>query len=512
VAASRILAAIAGVTQGTMNHIDSPLPEIAGNLPLSQPIASNLRWLEVGAEPGLVLAVVLVCCVALLDYVTGYEVRLAILYLLPIALSTWSGGPKAGMLIVAAASLCWLVSFRSSHTYSGEVFFYWEGLAMFSVYVAIVWLLARLRAALRRADERFLRVLEELHAGVYVLDHDRAAIAYANRRLGSMLGVEASSLRASELEQRFGAAPAACYSVPPAHAGTTHTVFVSAEVRDKATGRWYLVQSGPVPWTRNRRVTLRVITDISEQKHAASLRQQHRDMLYRTARLAALAEIASTLAHEVNQPLMAIASYTDACLRLLAQPRPDDGEVVGALEKCRRQAVRAGAIISRMREFIRSRHPHPRACDVNTVIRESLDLVDVHIEEVCVNVEVAVADDLPPIHADPTLLVQVVVNLLQNAIDAMRGCPLSQRTCTVATRRNGDGAILVSVADRGCGLPEGSGDDLYRPFFTTKPQGLGLGLSICRSVVEAHGGDLWHEATPGGGCTFHFTVPATRPA
>lgn len=485
---------------------------MAENLSVPDRSASSLRWLEVGTQRGLVLALALVGCIAFLDYVTGYELRLAILYLLPIALSTWSGGSRTGLLVVAVASMSWVVSFHSVHGYSREIFFYWEGLAMFTVYVAIAWLLARLRASLRRADERFLRVLEELHAGVYVMDHDHGAILYANRRLGEMLGAEASSLPAADLEGRFAGAPAARPSALTAQAPQAQRAFVSAEVRDPVTARWYLVQSGPVPWNYGRRVSLKVITDITEQKQASSLRQQHRDMLYRTARLAALTEIASTLAHEVNQPLMAIASYTDACLRLLAQQRPDCSDVVTALEKCRRQAIRAGEMINRMREFIGSRQPQPRECDVNMVIRESLDLADVHIEEAGVNVEVALAHDLPATRADPTLLAQVVINLLQNAIDAMRACAPRERTCTVSTRVTGDGAILVSVVDRGCGLPDGMGDAPYRPFFTTKPQGLGLGLPICRSVVEAHGGQLWHERNPAGGCSFHFTVPSEQRA
>lgn len=471
-----------------------------------------MRWGSLGAAQGFVIALLLLVCVAALDYVTGYEVRLAILYLLPIALSTWTGGPRAGMVIVAAASLCWVVTFRTTHAYSQEILFYWEGLVMFAVYILFVWLLARLQVALRRADERFLRVLEELHAGVYVIDHDRARIVYANRRLAGMMDKDPLSVSAADLEGRFcGAVDTAVAepgsrSFPPGKAR-----FVSREVRDPVTGSWYLVQAGPVPWNRNRHVSLKVITDISEQKHALSLKQQHRDMLHQSARLAALTEIASTLAHEINQPLMAIASYTDACLRLLARPQADLRQVLAALEKCRRQAIRAGEMISRMREFIRSRHPRPTQCDVNAVVHEAVDLTDFHAEDAGVTIEMALAAALPPTHADPTLLVQVVVNLLQNAIEAMRNCAPRQRSCTIATGMHEDGSIMVSVSDHGSGFPDGIGDAIYQPFFTTKPQGLGLGLSICRSVVEAHGGRLWHEVRPEGGCTFHFTVAAGSP-
>jgi C4-dicarboxylate-specific signal transduction histidine kinase len=478
----------------------------------SEPVPPVKRWdwqgASLSATQGFVTALLLVACVAALDYVTGYELRLAVLYLLPIAFSTWTGGRRAGMLIVAAASLCWLVTFRSTHAYSREIFFYWEGLVMFAVYITFVWLLARLHVALRRADERFLRVLEELHAGVYVIDHDRARIVYANRRLASMMNKNPLSMGVADLEARFCGAMGAAIGEPSSRSTRSREApFVSGEVRDLATGRWYLVQAGPVPWNKSGHVSLKVITDITEQKHAQSLKQQHREMLHQTARLSALTEIASTLAHEINQPLMAIASYNDACLRLLRRPEIDRSDVIAALEKCRGQAIRAGEIISRMREFIRSRHPRPIHCDINAIVRESLDLADTQIEDRCVTVRLRLADALPLTQADPTLLVQVVVNLVQNAIDSMQSSAPTQRALTISTAMHTDGSIIVSVSDRGQGLPDGIGDELYRPFFTTKPQGLGLGLSICRSVVEAHGGRLWHDADQGPGCTFHFTVP-----
>ena len=484
------------------------MTDVARFQPVPGEKAWDLRWLDPGAFPGFVVALVLVACIAALDYVTGYEVRLAVLYLLPIALATWTGGRRAGMLVVALASLCWLTSFRSSHGYSREIFFYWEGLVMFMVYVTIVWLLARLHRALKRADERFLRVLEELHAGVYVVDHDRRRILYANRRLAAMLSMDTLSLSAADLEERFvRAMKAQSIESWPDASPRGETRFVSGEVRDAATGRWYLVQAGPVPWSRNRRVSLKVITDISEQKHAQALKQQHREMLHQSARLTALTEITSTLAHEINQPLMAVASYTDACLRLLRRGQTDQREVLTALEKCQRQAIRAGKMINTMREFIHSRHPRPRPCDINAVVRESLDLADTQIEGAGVNVQLRLAEGLPLTQADPTLLAQVVINLLQNAIEAMQGSAPAERALTVATGTHADGSIIVSVSDQGPGLPDDIADAAYQPFFTTKPQGLGLGLSICRSVVEAHGGRLWHEANAPRGCTFYFTVP-----
>lgn len=456
---------------------------------------------------GLIVALVLVAGVAALDYVTGYEMRFAILYLVPIAVATWIAGTRSGILIVMLSSLCWLLSFRSAHVYSSELFFYWEGFVMLAAFATFIYLLSRLRVALDRADERFVRVLEELHAAVYVADEDSGALLYANRRVARMMNTDPISISLAELERRFGriaSTPAEDARRKPARA--TNSGFVSEEVQDQTNGRWYLVQAGPIPWKHNRRVSLKVITDISEQRHAHSLKRQHQDILHQTARLAALAEIATSLAHEVNQPLMAIASYNDACLRLLAAPNFDKAEVVTALERCRRQALRAGRIIGRVRDFIRSRHPNPTQCDVNSIVREALELMESRLEHEAVSLRLALADSLPPTQADKTLLVQVMVNLMQNAVDAMQASPPSRRELRITTERGEDGEILVSVADQGEGIPAAIAERLHKPFITTKPHGLGLGLPICRSVVEAHGGRLWHTANPDGGCTFHFTI------
>lgn len=451
--------------------------------------------------------------IAVLDYAAGYELRLAILYLAPIALATWTGGARFGVAIVALASLAWFASFRSAHVYDRDIYFYWDGCVMAATFIAFVFLLARLRVALNRADERFLRVLEELHAAVYVVDSQTRSIVYANRCLARMVSGEFVASSLAELERRFGATtgPGAASGEQRTQLESDAAGFRSAEVCDPASGRWYLVQTGPIPWNHNRRVILRVITDISEQRHARVLKQQHQDMLHQTARLAALAEIASCLAHEINQPLMAIASYNDACLRLLAATPADRGEIGAALEKSRGQAMRAGQIINRMRDFIRSRHTHPTRCDLNEIVRESLALLETQLEENAISAKLALAPSLPKAHADRILLIQVVVNLVQNAIDALRAVAPVRRKLFISTRGDADNAIVVEVSDQGEGLSDAIKDRLYAPFVTTKPQGLGLGLSICRSVVEAHGGRLWHADNGGAGCAFFFAIPAEAP-
>jgi len=457
-----------------------------------------------GAGRWVALALLLTALIGVLDYLSGYELRLGSLYLLPIMLATWSAGHHAGLSIAAAACLCWLLSFSSSHGYARPELFYWDGLVMVVVFIVFVILLTRLRLALQRADERFVRVLDEMHAAVYVMDAHSGRILYANRRLAEMIGAEPNGLCAADLPQYLtGGDGDHRRSVLPASHG-----FRSEERRDPASGRWYLVQFGAIPWQDTRAVTLIVVTDISDRRHAQFLRRENRDMMYRTSRLSALAEATSVLAHEINQPLMAIASYNDACLRLLASETMERAELAHALEKSRGQAIRAGNIVTRMRNFVRSKHPQPVLCELNAIVREAIELMEARIEDHCVVVTMMLAEHLPPILADRFLLEQVVVNLLENAVEAMRPLAQPRRRLTVSTGWQPAGAIIVSISDQGEGIPAAIDKYLYTPFRSTKPEGLGLGLSICRSVVEAHGGRLWHDPNPGGGTIFHFTIAA----
>ena len=450
------------------------------------------------------LALLMVAAVAALDRATGYELRFAILYLAPIALATWVGGLPAGTLFVLLSSGLWLLSFGWSHPYSGDFFFYWEGVAMVAIDSAFVFLLARLRVVLNRADERFVHVLEELQAAVYVADQDSGRILYANHNLARLLDADPDSLDAHELSERFGLAPP---PTPQTEKAQGQTGFISREIRNPASGRWYLVKSGPIPWTSRRQVSLQVITEITELKQAQALKRQNQEMLHQTARMASLAEIASTLAHEVNQPLMAIATYNDAGLRMLDGARFNKDDLITALQRSREQALRAGNIIRGVRDFIRSRRTTPTDCDINALVRHALDLLDTPLDENGIDVFLSLPDTPLLARADQTLLVQVILNLAQNAIEAMAKNDPARRKLTIASTRTAEGTIIVSVSDQGRGIPTDLGEQPYMPLFTTKMQGMGLGLSICRSVVEAHNGRIWHDKNIDGGCSFHFSLP-----
>jgi C4-dicarboxylate-specific signal transduction histidine kinase len=450
----------------------------------------------------LAIALLLVAAIGTADYLTGYEVRLSVLYLLPIGYAAWACGRSFGLLVAALGTLTFAVSFASSHHYSREIYFIWDCLVMATTFLLFVELLSRLQGALARSDERFARVLDEIYAAVYVTDENDRML-FANRRLVHLIGDGETTPTATEIATRF------VPSKPEAElpAASSEVLFTGTEIRDVNSGRWYMLRAGNIPWVDRRVARLKVMTDITDQKLAQALQREHQIALLQTSRQVDLAEAASTLAHELNQPLVAIVGYNAACIRLLESDDIDRDQVRTAMQKCRVQAVRAGEIIHRLRELTRRRSPQLAWCDLNAMIRQMLDWVELDLERAGIRVELALSDALPSVKADRILVEQVIRNLVDNAIDAMRNSAQENRTLRIASALDADGSVRFTVSDRGKGISPEVEKQLYTPFFTTKDDGLGLGLSICRSIAEMHGGRLWHSANDGGGASFHFRIP-----
>lgn len=240
-----------------------------------------------------------------------------------------------------------------------------------------------------------------------------------------------------------------------------------------------------------------------ELKRAHEDARRHREEMEHGARLALLGEMASSLAHEINQPLAAIANYASGCQRRIAAGTDAEG-VAEAVHRIAGQAERAAGIVKRMRAFVRKRIPEPQLLDLNEPVREALGLFQATAARLGVSLATRLAEPLPKVRADRVQMEQVVLNLLKNAADAMAALPT--RRLTIATAPGATG-IEVAVSDSGPGLAPEARQHLFEPFFTTKPDGLGLGLSLSRSIVEAHGGHLWAEDAPEGGACFRFTIP-----
>lgn len=256
------------------------------------------------------------------------------------------------------------------------------------------------------------------------------------------------------------------------------------------------------------------VVDVTERKRAEELARQQQEQLQFTSRLVTMGEMASTLAHELNQPLAAIASYNTGCLNLLGTDNFDPGEIRQALEKAGIQAQRAGRIIRRVHDFVRKSEPKRASCRVHEAVEDCLGFVEAEARKRQIRLEWTI-EELPTILADRLMLEQVLLNLIRNGMEAMADTPPEYRRLGISARLQDD-EIVVRVSDNGCGLSEEIRTKLFTAFFTTKPEGMGIGLSICRSVVEFHRGRLWAEDNPdspsGTGTVFIFTLPVEEAA
>ncbi|MDE2428599.1 MAG: PAS domain S-box protein [Burkholderiales bacterium] len=253
------------------------------------------------------------------------------------------------------------------------------------------------------------------------------------------------------------------------------------------------------------------ILDISELKRAQELTRQQEEKLHASAHLASMGEIASMLAHELNQPLAAISSYTTGAINLLNAGQVDQSLLKSALEKANKQAQRAGHIIRSVHEFVKKREPSREAVQLSDLIHSVMPLVDLQAKTGQVTLRWELAAILPPVLADKVLLEQVLLNLTRNAIEAMQSTPLAQRTLRIRTGLDdATQNLFVEVIDRGHGIPTEVAEQLFSPFFSTKSTGMGMGLNICRTAIEFHGGQLSHSDNPLGGTIFRFELPAYR--
>lgn len=247
------------------------------------------------------------------------------------------------------------------------------------------------------------------------------------------------------------------------------------------------------------------VRDLTEQQRAEVRLKELQSELIHVSRVSAMGTMASTLAHELNQPLTAIANYMEAARELIEMPGEDRREMLKeAMQESAKEALRAGNIVRRLRDFVSSGDVEKHLEDLPHLIEDAARLGLMNAREKGVSVHYALDTDAKLVLVDKVQIQQVLVNLLRNAVEAMEAVP--ERSLTIHTGYDDRGMVRVSVADTGPGLAEEVQKKLFQAFTTTKDTGMGLGLSICRTIVESHGGRIWTEANPGGGTIFHFTV------
>jgi len=257
----------------------------------------------------------------------------------------------------------------------------------------------------------------------------------------------------------------------------------------------------------NQRFFTGFIRDLTERQKTEARLQELQSELVHISRLTAMGEMASTLAHELNQPLSAIANYLKGLHRMLEASGGEHAATMrDAMDKAAEQALRAGQIIRRLRDFVARGESERRVEGLTKLVEEASALALVGIKEQGIRVLFQFDPRVDLVLADKVQIQQVLLNLLRNAVEAMADA--ERRELTISAVPGADGMIVVGVADTGPGISDEVAAQLFQPFFTTKRQGMGVGLSISRTIIEAHGGQIWVEPTPGGGATFRFTVRA----
>jgi C4-dicarboxylate-specific signal transduction histidine kinase len=250
------------------------------------------------------------------------------------------------------------------------------------------------------------------------------------------------------------------------------------------------------------------VMDVTAAKRAEEAIQAAQAELAHVARMTTLGELTAWIAHEVNQPLAGIVTNGTACLQWLGQKTPALDEARSAVEDMIGDAQRAGDVILEIRALSRKTAPKRAALDINELIQGVVRLVTREAQAHGASVRLELAPALPAVVGDRVQLQQVVINLVINAIQAMASVTARPRELSIRSRRNEAGHVLIEVADSGHGIGSSNADQLFKAFFTTKPAGMGMGLSICRSIIEAHGGNVWASDNTPSGAVFHFTLPA----
>ncbi len=380
----------------------------------------------------------------------------------------------------------------------------------------------RVRDQLTAAHERFTTVLEGLDAAVSVVSVQRGELLFANRtyRLWFSANPEAHAqltggevppeevIDADEAVDDFGGLPTQALT----NAGSdTHEVFLDS------VQKWFDVRARYVQWTDGHLAQMLIATDITARKHSEEASARQTEKAQFTSRLITMGEMASTVAHELNQPLAAISNYCSGMISRVQNGNFDNEQLVGALEKTSRQAQRAGQIIHRIRQFVKRSEPQRQPSRVRDITDAVVELAMFEMKRRRVTLNSNVANRLPTLMADPILIEQVLLNLLKNAAEAIDSAQMPQSRrhidLRVQQRKTDEQGQVVefTVSDTGPGMKDEMLSRLFEAFHSTKAEGLGIGLSLCRSIIESHHGRIKAENIYNGshvtGCRFTFTLP-----
>jgi PAS domain S-box-containing protein len=366
----------------------------------------------------------------------------------------------------------------------------------------------RIRVELERAHERFATVIDGLDTAVHVADALNGEILFANRAFQHIFGFDTVG-RDSALVTAACRPPPEALNRDPANldAADLPCELFDGEIQHALSGHWYHLHERAIRWVDGRTVRVQIAADITDKKHIDEVNLQQQKRLEQTSRLITMGEMASSLAHELNQPLSAIANYCAGCIKRMQAGNYKFEDLLSAMQKASDQAERAGKIIRRMRDMVKKSDPNRQPIALAELLDEARAFADIEAQRTGTQIVVDLPENLPKIVVDRIMIEQVLLNLIKNGIESMHETPYNRRLLTISTRRSDERLLQVDIADNGHGLAEGDVEKIFAPFYTTKQEGMGIGLAICRSIIEFHQGHLWVEARPEGGTVFRFTVP-----
>ena len=246
--------------------------------------------------------------------------------------------------------------------------------------------------------------------------------------------------------------------------------------------------------------------DITQSKNEEEGKLKHMLEAAHASRIITIGEMSTQLAHEISQPLASIGAYSSACIRLIEKDRADAEELHSAFKSISTQAIRAQEIMHELRNFVK-KDSSRKTVSINELVQNAIRFLQIEIRENKPDLSLELAEDLPLIKADQILIEQVIVNLVKNAMEAMQILDQKDRRLTLETNVCQDSGVFVSVKDSGPGITDYEASKIFEPFYTTKPEGMGMGLAIIRSIIDSHGGELEVLTNDDNGTTFHFTLP-----
>jgi two-component system sensor kinase FixL len=366
-----------------------------------------------------------------------------------------------------------------------------------------------------RREAEIMAILRTAVDGIVLID-ETGRIEMVNAAAEKLLGYASGELNGAQVDVLMGA------EHRHQHTGYIRRYIETGEARIIGIGRELeaVTRDGrriPVHLSvsevqlAGRRRFTGFLRDLSEQRATQEMLAEQRERLAHVGRLSTMGEMTASIAHEINQPLTAIAMYAQSGLKLLQRGAPDIDKLSAMLDKLNTQSLRAGAIIERIQRFTRADPAERELVSVNTLLTDLLKLTEGDARLNNIELRFELDPDVPPVSADPVQIQQVALNLIRNAIDAMNEIHRKHgNQVRVSTRALPDGGVTVTVDDQGPGVPEQESDLIFSAFHTTKRDGMGMGLSICRTIITEHGGELGfhNHAAPEPGASFQFTLPA----